>query len=206
MPRPNSPGLDEMRGVICMRVLVGCERSGVVRQAFREAGHDAWSCDLVGADDGSPYHIRGDVSPLLLSDEWDLVILHPPCTYLCNSGVRWLHTEQGRYYKMMAAAEFFRQCLAASAVKVCVENPIMHGKALSIVGVKYAQIIQPWQFGHGETKATCLWLRGLPPLIPTDIVSGRDGRIHRLPPGPDRSRLRSVTFAGIARAMAEQWG
>ena len=190
-----------------MRVLVACECSGKVRDAFLDAGHDAVSCDLLPSDsDRGPHrHIQGDVSALLGAG-WDLVVAHPPCTYLCNSGVRWLHTRPGRWAAMDAAAQFFRLCLDASAKAVCVENPIPHKYAMELIGEKYAQIIQPWQFGHGETKATCLWLHNLPKLRPTNVVAGREGRCHRLPPGPNRSKLRAVTYRGVALAMAQQWG
>lgn len=134
------------------------------------------------------------------------MIAHPPCTYLCNSGVRWLHTQPGRWWKMIQAAMFFRKCLEANVPHVCVENSIPHKYAMAIIDRHYSQIIQPWQFGHGETKATCLWLRGLPVLQPTNVVSGREGRIHKLSPGPNRSKLRSITFDGVALAMVDQWG
>lgn len=192
-----------------MNVLVACERSGKVREAFRKRGHNAYSCDIVPADDESPYHIQGDALAIL-DQGWDLIIAHPPCTYLCNSGVRWL--EQGRNAERMElmrqGAEFFAAFLRPSydAPRVAVENPIMHRYAVEIIGRRQDQVIQPWQFGHGETKATCLWIRNLPPLTPTDIVEGRTGRIHRLPPSADRARLRSETYQGIADAMAEQWG
>ena len=190
-----------------MRVLVACECSGTVRDAFLDAGHDAYSCDLLPSDSdrGSRRHIIGDVS-ILLCAPWDLVVAHPPCTYLCNSGVRWLHTRPGRWSAMESAAQFFLKCLGANAKACCVENPIPHKYAMEIIGERYCQIVQPWQYGHGETKATCLWLRGLPLLQATNIVPGREGKCHRLPPGPNRSKLRAVTYSGIARAMAVQWG
>ena len=187
------------------KILVACEFSGTVRDSFLEYGHHAVSCDLLPSSSELGSHIQGDVSELLC-EEWDLVIAHPPCTYLCNSGVRWLRTQPGRMASMVQAANFFVQCLNANAKRVCVENPIPHGKALDIIGKRYTQIVQPWQFGHGETKATCLWLSGLPALRATDIVSGRVGRIHKLPPSPNRHLIRSITYSGIARAMAEQWG
>lgn len=178
-----------------MKVLVACEFSGVVRRAFRDRGHEAWSCDLRPAEDGSPFHIRGDALPLL-SKRWDLLIAHPPCTRLCNSGVRWLSE----------AAAFFRQFLTADVERIAVENPIPHKYALEQIGRRYDQTVQPWQFGCGETKATCLWLKGLPKLKPTNIVCGREGRVWKMPPGPERERERSRTYEGIAAAMAEQWG
>jgi len=172
-----------------------------VREAFRARGFDAWSCDLLPADDGSPNHVQGDVRSLL-RERWDLAIMHPPCTRLTNSGVRWLN-ERNLWDE---AAEFFVECLNVNADCVAVENPIQHKHARERIGVAYSQIIQPWQFGHGETKATCLWLKNLPKLKPTNIVDGREGRIHKLPPSADRWKIRSETYQGIADAMAEQWG
>lgn len=183
-----------------MRVLVGCEYSGRVRQAFRNLGHDAFSCDLLESEDGSPFHIQGDVIPLL-SEDWDLAIFHPPCTHLAVSGARHFAAKvaDGR---QQAALDFVRLLMNAPIPRIAIENPV------SIISSKIRkpdQIIQPWQYGHGETKATCLWLKNLPRLIPTRIVSGREQRIHKMPPGPDRWKERSRTFPGIARAMAEQW-
>lgn len=210
-----------------MKVLVGCEFSGVVRDAFRAAGHDAWSCDLLGPDDlpdefrnqrWPNYHLEGDLEWFLpgsgqaVEQDWDLLIAHPPCTYLCNSGVRWLYGGKGkardpqRWSNMETSARFFRRLLDCRVPKVCVENPIMHGYAREIVGRGPDQIVQPWQFGHGETKATGLWLKGLPPLKPTRIVEGRLGRVHHESPGPLRWLRRSVTYRGIASAMVRQWG
>jgi hypothetical protein len=191
-----------------LKVLVACEFSGVVRDAFLDAGHDAYSCDLLPSDSdrGKSRHFQTDVTNLLKDAGWDLVIAHPPCTYLCNSGVRWLSSIPGRMLDMRRAASFFLDCLYASAKRVCVENPIQHKYAGKIIATDYSQIIQPWQFGHGETKATCLWLKNLPLLKPTKIVSGREHRIHRLPPGLNRSKERSVTYRGIAEAMVKQWG
>jgi hypothetical protein len=196
------------------RVLIGCETSGVVRRAFAARGHDAWSCDLLPSEDRSNRHIICDVRDLL-NDEWDLIaVFHPPCTRLCNSGVRWLHTPPpGRTRDEMWAeldegADLFSAVWNAPCSRVAVENPVMHKHAKArIRGYQApAQTIQPWQFGHGETKATCLWLRGLPKLTPTDIVEGRTARVHRMPPGPDRWKERSRTFEGIGQAMADQWG
>ncbi len=188
-----------------MRVLVACEWSNTVRDAFLRRGHDAYSCDILRAEHPNPNwrrHIRGDVTPLLL-EPWDLVIAHPPCTYLCNSGVRWL-TDAGRIDLMTDAVLFFKACLEANAPRACVENPIMHGYARGAVRVEPSQLIQPYQFGHPESKGTYLWLRGLPPLISTEINDNRNGTIARL--GSAGSKERSRTFAGIAKAMAEQWG
>lgn len=188
-----------------MNVLVACEYSGRVRDAFRKLGHDAWSCDIIDAEPPSDYHIKADVLEVLYLG-WDLIIAHPPCTYLCNSGVRWLYTEPGRQEKMKAGAEFFKKFLEVDCLRVAIENPIMHKHAKEIIKVDYDQIIHPWQYGHGETKATCLWLRGLPKLQPTNIVEGREARIHMMSPGKDRGKKRSETYAGIAEAMAAQWG
>jgi hypothetical protein len=199
-----------------MRVLVACEFSGTVRDAFAAKGHDAWSCDLLDTETKGN-HIKGDVLEHL-DDNWDLMIAHPPCTYLTNAGVRHLHdkvtTRTGkrtsvygseRWVEMHNAAVFFRQLLLSKIPKICVENPVPHKYAKHIIG-EYTQLIQPWQFGHGETKATCLWLRNLPTLVPTNIVSGRKARIHNMPPSKDRWKKRSVTYKGIAEAMADQWG
>ena len=190
-----------------LKVLVACECSGTVRDAFLDYGHDAYSCDLVPSDSfrESRRHIIGDALNLI-GEEWDLVIAHPPCTFLCNSGVRWLHTQPGRFELMRQAAVFFKTFFAANAKALCIENPIPHKYAMEIINSRYTQLVQPWQFGHGETKATCFWLRGLPLLKPTNIVPGRDHRIHRLPPGKNRSKIRAITYSGIALAMAQQWG
>jgi hypothetical protein len=199
-----------------MKVLIACEYSGIVRDAFAKKGHDAWSCDLLPTEIPGN-HIQGDVSRVLWGKNWDLVIAHPPCTYLANSGVRWLVTKDGidpeRAKKMAEAAKFFRQFDFYGRVggKIAIENPIMHGYARDEIFFekgkgKPTQIIQPWQFGHGETKATCLWLYGLPKLKPTDVVEGREQRIWKMRPTPDRQKLRSKTYPGIAQAMADQWG
>jgi len=196
-----------------MRVLVACEYSGRVREAFRKLGHDAWSCDLLPSDDNSKFHVQGDVVPLL-NQGWDLLIAHPPCTYLCNSGVSWLHRTEGRWEKMVEGAEFFNLFWQADIPKICVENPIMHKYAKEIIGAEQTQTVQPWMFGHAESKATCLWLKGLDPLIETNNVKDEwkslpkkeAQRLHMLPPSKDRWKLRSETYQGIANAMAEQWG
>jgi hypothetical protein len=194
-----------------MRVLVACEYSGRVRNAFLAQGHDAWSCDLLPSDDNSKFHIQGDVVPLL-NQGWDLLIAHPPCTYLCNSGVSWLHRTEGRWEKMVEGAEFFSLFWQADIPKICVENPIMHKYAKEIIGASQTQSVQPWQFGDDASKRTCLWLKGLPELQPTDVIikdryanQTPSGRCN-LPPSKDRWKLRSVTYQGIANAMAEQWG
>ena len=190
-----------------MRVLVACEFSGIVRDAFLAEGHDAISCDLLPTESPGP-HVMGDVLEIL-EDPWDLIIAHPPCTYLCNSGVRWLYhdcatgTATERWEKMRAATTFFWRFLENKAPRIAVENPVMHRHA----GIRLPDFtIQPWQFGDPETKRTCFWTRNLPPLIPTQIVSERNAKVHRMPPGPDRARERSRFFPGIATAMAEQWG
>lgn len=188
-----------------MRVLVACEFSGTVRDAFRARGHDAVSCDLLPSESGGP-HIQDDVLDHL-DDGWDLMVAHPPCTYLCNSGVRWLRERTGRWELMRQAAELFRTLMECQSIPIrAIENPVMHGHAASIIGRYCDQVIQPWQFGHGEQKATCLWLNGLPLLKPTNIVDGREQRLHKLPPSEGRWKLRSTTYQGIADAMAEQWG
>jgi hypothetical protein len=187
-----------------MKVLIACEFSGTVRDAFTAQGHDATSCDLLPSETPGK-HYQGSVLELL-GEHWDLMIAHPPCTYLCNSGVCWLHKDESRWERMREGALFFKELLNAPIERICIENPIMHKYAKEIIGGSYAQIVQPWQFGHGETKATCLWLKNLPPLESTDIVPGREQRLHRLPPSADRWKLRSTTYKGIAEAMAQQWG
>lgn len=186
-----------------MKVLVACEFSGVVRRAFRALGHDAYSCDLLPADDASPYHIQWDVMDGVLTPsncEWDLLIAHPPCTHLAVSGARWF---KDKLEEQAEALEFVQALMDAPIARIAVENPV---SIISSRIRKPDQIIQPWQHGHGETKATCLWLKNLPKLTPTNIVEGREARVHRMPPGPDRWKERSRTFEGVAKAMAEQWG
>jgi hypothetical protein len=195
-----------------MRVLVKGEFSGVVREAFRRLGHDAWSNDLLPAEDGSRYHILGNYTEK--PGEWDLGIFHPPCTFLCNSGVRWLYLggkatngpDEQRWVKMAEAARFFNNWLNSPIPRRCIENPIMHKYAKEIVTRDPTQIIQPWMFGHGEIKAACLWLVRLRMLVPTTIVNGRFPRVHQASPGPDRWKERSRTLKGVADAMAAQWG
>lgn len=182
-----------------MRVLVACEFSGAVRRAFRALGHDAWSCDLLSAEDGDAHHLQCDVETVL-DQLWDLLIAHPPCTHLAVSGARWFKDKR---VEQAAALRFVHVLLAAPISRIALENPI------SIISSQIRrpdQIIQPWQFGHGETKATCLWLKNLPKLVPTNIVPGRRARVHLEPPGPERWKNRSRTYEGIARAMAAQWG
>lgn len=181
-----------------MKVLVGCEFSGVVRDAFIARGHEAMSCDLLPTERPGP-HYQGDVRAIL-GDGWDLAIFHPPCTHLAVSGARWFAQKQA---EQAEALEFVRTLLDAPIPRIALENPV---SIISSRIRKPDQIIQPWQFGHGETKATCLWLKGLPRLRATCVVEGREGRVWRLPPSPDRWKLRSATYQGIADAMAEQWG
>ena len=183
-----------------MRVLVACEFSGVVRRAFRARGHDAWSCDLLPAEDDALEHIHGDVMKMRKWQHWDLMIAHPPCTHLAVSGARWFREKRA---EQAAALDFVRALMAAPIPRIAIENPI---SIISSRIRKPDQIIQPWQFGHGETKATCLWLKNLPLLKPTSIVDGREARVHKMTPGPNRWRERSRTFTGIADAMAAQWG
>jgi hypothetical protein len=181
-------------------VLVACEYSGTVRDAFIELGHDAMSCDILPTDSPGP-HYQGDVFDVI-DAQWDLMIAHPPCTHLAVSGSR--HFESKKLDGRQAQAiSFFMKLAKADVPKIAIENPIC---IISSLWRKPDQIIQPWQFGHGETKATALWLKGLNPLQPTNIVEGRDARIHRLPPSPDRAKIRSKTYQGIADAMASQWG
>ena len=182
-----------------MRVLVACEFSGIVRDAFAAMGHDAWSCDFLSSERPGN-HIRADAVGCAYYGKFDLMIAHPPCTHLAVSGSRWFKNKQK---EQADALEFVRLLMDAPIPKICIENPI---SIISSRIRKPDQIIQPWQFGHGETKATCLWLKGLPKLIPTDIVAGREARVHRMPPGPNRWKERSRTFQGVANAMAEQWG
>ncbi len=196
------------------RVLIACEFSGTVRDAFLAEGHDAWSCDLLPAETNSNRHIQGDAREILHMG-WDLLIVaHPPCTRLCNSGVRWLSvppvgkTMEDMQRELREGADLFSAFLNAPIERICVENPVMHkhAKALITNYVPAAQSIQPYEYGHGESKRTCLWLKNLPKLVPTDIVDGRTQRVHRMSPGPDRWKERSRFFPGVAKAMAQQWG
>lgn len=187
-----------------MRVLIACEYSGRVRDAFIAQGHDAVSCDFLPTDSPGP-HYQGDVFDII-NDGWDLMVAHPPCTYLSNSGVSWLHKRPERWEQMRDGAEFFRALLDSDIPQIAIENPIMHKYSVEIIGRRQDQVIQPWQFGHGESKATCLWLKGLQKLEPTEIVEGREQRLHKLPPSKDRWKIRSTTYQGIANAMATQWG
>lgn len=196
-----------------MKVLIACEESQAVCKAFRAKGHEAYSCDILPCSGGYPeWHIQDDCLKHL-DENWDLMIAHPPCTYLCNSGVSWLHKREGRWQDMYDGAEFFKKLLNADIPRICVENPIMHKYAVEKIGKKYEQIIQPYMFGHIEQKATCMWLKKLPLLEPTnnvkDKMTGLPKRITQRMHwhgGKDRSVFRSKTFIGIAEAMAVQWG
>lgn len=195
-----------------MRVLIACEYSGRVREAFRKRGHDAWSCDLLPAEDGSPFRYQCDVFDVI-DMGWDMMVAHPPCTYPTNAGVCWLHKDQKRWDDMRDGANFFKRLMDADIPRIVIENPIRHKYAVEIVGRRQDQVIQPWMFGHTESKATCLWLKNVPKLIPTNNVrkemlelpKNQQQRLHYLPPSPDRWKERSRTYQGIADAMAEQW-
>lgn len=195
-----------------LRVLIACEYSGTVREAFKAKGHYALSCDLLPTDIPGE-HYQGNILDIL-DNNWDLMIAHPPCTYLCNSSVCRLYTNKDRWDLMRGGADFFRTLLNANIGMIAVENPIPHKYALEIIGKKYNQIIHPYQFGHLQSKSTCLWLKNLPKLIETNNVKEEmlklpKSEIHKLyllPPGPDRWKIRSKTYQGIADAMATQWG
>lgn len=181
-----------------MKVLVACEFSGIVRDAFRTRGHDAWSCDLLASErPGS--HLQVDIRQCL-GYPWDLLIAFPPCTHLAVSGARWF---KDKLPEQRAALQFVRDLLAAPIARIALENPV---SIISSHIRKPDQMVQPWWFGHGETKATCLWLKNLPLLKPTDVVKGREARVHRASPSPDRWKERSRTLPGFAQAMANQWG
>ena len=182
-----------------MRVLVACEFSDTVGKAFRKRGHDVMTCDLLPSEGDTP-HYQGDIRDLLIPDAWDLMVAHPPCTHLAVSGARWFKDKQA---EQAEAIEFVRELMNAPVPRIAIENPV------SVIASKIRksdQTIQPWMFGHGETKAICLWLKNLPKLTPTNIVEGREARVHRMPPGPDRWKERSRFFDGVAEAMADQWG
>ena len=193
------------------RVLIACEFSGIIRDAFKARGHNAWSCDLLPTERPGQ-HIQDDVLKHL-DEEWDMMIAHPPCTYLTVSANRWYKDQPPRKSEVLVgiarriarerAINFFIKLAEAKINKICLENPV---GIMSTVFGKPDQIIQPYQFGHGETKSTCLWLKNLPKLIPTEIVSGREHRIWKMPPSPNRSKERSLTYIGIAKAMVSQWG
>lgn len=205
-----------------MRILIGCELSGIVRRAFAARGHDVWSCDIKPSEDRSNKHIVGDIRDIL-DDGWDLLMVaHPPCTRLCNSGVRWLskappgRTLDDMWRELDAGAELFSDCWNAPIPRIAIENPVMHRHAKERIRnyEPFAQSVQPWQFGTEEAgpdnikKRTCLWLKNLPPLTPTGTLDGTTARdeIHKAAPGPERAKFRSMFFPGIAAAMADQWG
>lgn len=187
-----------------MKILVACEFSGAVRDAFINQGHDAWSCDFEASEgEHASNHIVGDAR-LYLGEGWDLLVAHPPCTRLCNSGVRWLY-ERDLWREFGCAIGLFNDFWNCNISKIAVENPIPHKYANYYIG-HYSQIVHPWMFGHGETKSTCLWLKNLPKLTATDPVRGREHKVHTQSPGPDRWKERSRTYSGLALAMAKQWG
>lgn len=184
-----------------MKILVACEESQAVTIELRRLGHEAYSCDIIPCSGGHPeWHIQQDVIPLL-TQKWDMILAFPPCTHLAVSGAKWFAAKRADG-RQQNAIDFFMQFANSDCPRIAIENPV---GIMSTVWKKPDQIIQPWQFGHGETKKTCLWLKGLPPLIPTEIVEGREQRIWKMPPSEDRAKNRAKTFPGIARAMAEQW-
>jgi len=195
-----------------MNILIACEYSGIIRDAFIKKGHKAISCDLLPTDSRGP-HYHGDVRDIL-NLNWDMIIAHPECTYLCNSGVRHLHTDQSRWTRLDESAKFFKLFLDHPCPKKVIENPIPHKYAVERIGRKYTQIVQPWMHGHMETKATCLWIMGLPKLQESNNVreemkklpKREQQRLYYLPPSKDRWKIRSTTFSGLAKAMANQWG
>lgn len=185
-----------------MKVLVACEYSATVRDAFRARGFDAWSCDLLPTEGDPRWHIQGDALEAIHSRQWDMLIAHPPCTDLAVSGSRWFPAKiaDGRQKR---ALDFVRALLDAPVPHIALENPV------SIISSKIRKpdfTLQPWQFGHGEVKRTCFWTKNLPALVPTNVVDGREAKVHRMPPGPDRWKERSRTYAGVAAGMAQQWG
>ena len=195
-----------------MKILIACEYSATIRNAFQALGHNAWSCDLLPSDGGGQ-HIQGDVMGVL-NQGWDMMIAHPPCTYLANSGVHWLHKDASRWDLLDEGCAFFKRLLNCNIPRIAIENPIPHKYAVERIGRKYDQLIQPYHFGHLESKATCFWLKGLPKLKHTTnlrketmaLPYNQRNRLHMLPPTPDRWKLRSKTFEGIADAVATQWG
>lgn len=186
------------------KVLVACEYSGIIRDAFIKQGHDAISCDILSTESEGP-HYQGDVRDILY-DNWDLIIAHPPCTRLTNAGVRWLH-ERNLWKELDEACAFFSLFLDHSCKKIVVENPIPHKYAIDRIGRKYDQVIQPWQFGHKESKAICLWIKGLPQIVPTNIISKefREQKVFRMGPSKNRAKDRSRFYIGVAEAMSLQW-
>lgn len=205
-----------------MKILIACEYSGTVRDAFIMKGHEAISCDLLPTEKPGA-HYTGDIKDILYQD-WDMIIAHPPCTYLCNSGVRWLYEKDGRqngrrWINLIDAMIFFNLFKNHPCKRIAIENPVPHKYAVNDIADKegigqYTQTIQPWQFGHMETKRTCLWLKGLPELQPTNnvydemmqLAYAERAKVHHCAPGPERWKIRSTTYQGIADAMANQWG
>jgi hypothetical protein len=207
----NSPNRNSWRWL--MKVLIACEFSGRVREAFKSKGHDAFSCDILPAEDNSPNHLQCDVREIL-DDGWDMMIAHPPCTFMANSGVQHLHKDAKRWLDLFESTEFFLKLLDSPIPRIAVENPTMHKYAKRLICHRQqTQVIQPWMFGHMETKATCLWLKNLPHLEPTsdlkeetfNLPEKERSRLHYLPPSEDRWKIRSTTYQGIADAMADQW-
>lgn len=195
-------------------ILIGCEESQIIAMAFRKLGHEAYSCDLQECSGGHPeYHLQMDIFKAVKLKPWDLFIGHPPCTYLTVAANKWLKDQplrksgalvgQARRQARQEAIDFFMAMYNVDIPRIALENPI---GTMSTVFRKPDQVLQPWMFGHGETKATCLWLKNLPKLIPTDVVEGREQKLHKLPPSKDRAKLRSKTYSGVAQAIAEQWG
>ena len=182
------------------RVLIGCEYSGVVRRAFRDLGHDAWSCDLLPSEDDSPYHLQEDVRVIVAARRWDMAIFFPPCTHLAVSGARWFTEKRDEQEEARAFVRWLMDC---PVPRIAIENPV---SIISSRIRKPDQILEPHHHGHGETKKTCLWLKNLPPLFATHLVPGRVARVHLMPPSPERWKERSRTYPGIGRAMATQWG
>jgi site-specific DNA-cytosine methylase len=187
-----------------MNVLVGCEESQEVCKAFRARGHEAFSNDIENCSGGHPeWHLKMDIFEALELKRWDLLIAFPPCTYLCFAGIRWNVNNPERQAKTHHAVNFVRSIMDCGVEKICIENPV---GVISKNIRKFDQMIHPWQFGHGEEKKTCLWLKNLPLLTPTNVVEGRVQKMFNMAPSPDRAKLRSKTYPGIAAAMAEQWG
>jgi len=194
-----------------MRVGVACEYSGTVRDAFIRAGHDAISCDILPSESDLGPHYQGDALEFVENGDFDLLVAHPPCQYLSLSGVRWLWNSDGsevdeRWENLDKGAAFFRALLESDVPRICVENPVIHSHAAKLIGSSWTQSVQPWEFGEGETKRTCFWLRNLPMLHPTKFVEGRDERVWRMAPGPERQKERARFHQGFADAMASQWG
>jgi hypothetical protein len=189
------------------KVLVACEYSGIVRDAFLEKGVEAISCDILPCEserqDSDEFHYQGDVRDILYQN-WDMIIAHPPCTRLANSGVMWIQ-KRNLWDELDEGCDFFNLFLYHPCERICVENPVIHKYALERIGKSYDQKIQPWQFGHPEKKGICLWLKGLPPLEPTQIVETREARVHNIGQQKNRAKMRSRFFEGVAKAMADQW-